>query len=80
MYNEIRLTSRHMQMFRLVCRLFAVLPVSLAPSFHAYAVEKLRVLVWPGYAGSDLAMTFEQRFNGHVEVSFNSLPEKFPAP
>jgi hypothetical protein len=69
-----------MQMFRLVCRLFAVLPVSLAPSFHAYAVEKLRVLVWPSYAGSDLSMTFEQRFNGHVEANFVSLLEKFLAP
>jgi hypothetical protein len=69
-----------MQMLRLVCRLFAVLPVSLSPSFHAYAVEKPRVLVWPGYAGSDLSMIFEQRFNEHVEVSFNSLPEKFLVP
>jgi hypothetical protein len=43
-------------------------------------METLSVLVWPGYAGSDLTMTFEQRFNGHVEVNFVSLPGKFLAP
>jgi hypothetical protein len=67
-------------MLRLVCRLFAVLSVSLAPSLPAYAVGTLHVLAWPRCADIDLVKAFEKRFGVHGGVAFVNFQEKFLAP
>lgn len=40
-----------------------------------HAKETLRVLTWPGYADPDVVLTFEQRHNAHVEVTFISTDD-----
>lgn len=69
-----------MTMLRFVCRLFAALPVTLATSLTVHAVGTLRVLAWPGYAGSDPVKVVAKSFEVHVEMNFVSLRGKFLAP